>query len=225
MESRWRAAVRGQGRMASFGFFRERWERGLLTDLERCAEDQHEVGLVGIAIDQVVEALGKLLPEEHDVRLHDAAAALHGAKGHPLLLHRFVDLLPVAGVGAALGLVGAAAALEGPVARQPTRTAQPGLEFQRVDVLGVVAQQFPTLLKRANEVVGRRGLEGGAVGAGEDLLGETEEGLRVCQEELHVEHALRVGQVVLPQPAVQPVLRSEVRDAARHAAPRRGIRR
>jgi len=45
-----------------------------------------------------------------------------------------------------------------------------------------------------------------AVAAGEELLGETEERVRINPEVVNVKHALRVGEVVFSQSVIDAIL-------------------
>ena len=75
--------------------------------------------------------------------------------------------------------------------------------FQRVDVLGVIPQQFLPALQRSNKLVTRRGLELTRV----NLTGELEERPGIFLEIMNIKHRLRVGKVgeVHRQSGVDPV--------------------
>ena len=63
--------------------------------------------------------------------------------------------------------------------------------FERVNVLGVIPEQFPAGLHTPDKLVTRGGLELTRV----NLTGELEEGPGVLLEVVNIEHRLRVGEV------------------------------
>lgn len=89
-----------------------------------------------------------------------------------------------------------------------------GGQLERVDVLGVVAQQLALELQFFNEHVRERRPELARV----DLFGELEERPWIVLKVEYVEHGLWIGQVgkIDTQASVDAVARSKIRYSARH---------
>eukprot|EP00959_Pyramimonas_sp_CCMP1952_P090186 1888044-Pyramimonas_sp.AAC.2 len=65
----------------------------IIGHLERSAHDDEQVGLGHVSLGLPEEALRKVLPEEHDVRLHQPAA-LRARRAPPLRQQRVPAALP-----------------------------------------------------------------------------------------------------------------------------------
>lgn len=88
--------------------------------------------------------------------------------------------------------------------------------FKRVDVLGVITQQFAMFFEFFDEHMRQRGPKL----TGIDLFGELEKRARIVFKIENVKHGLRVGQIgkVDPEPGVDAVARSKIGYAARYRA-------